>query len=318
VPATAKQSIAMRLFRSLAELPDKLRGGAVSIGNFDGVHRGHARLVERLLSRAKEIGGPPVVFTFDPHPVWILRPDRAPPPLTWPERKAELLAQLGIEAVLAYPTDEPLLSLCAADFFQQIVAEGLAARAVVEGPNFHFGKDREGDPELLRKFCKEHAIMCEIVPPLTVRDEIISSSRIRGLIAAGDIDAANALLTRPYRIRGLVTHGAGRGAKIGFPTANISGVDTLLPGYGVYAARARSGKLDLPAAVNVGPNPTFGEDAFKVEAHLIGFAGNLYGSPLTLDFLARLRDIRPFGSVDELKRQLAVDVARAFEGGSRK
>jgi riboflavin kinase/FMN adenylyltransferase len=285
----------------------------VAIGNFDGVHRGHARLIERLCRHAHRTGGPAVVFTFDPHPVVLLRPDDAPHPLTWTERKAQLLGELGVDVMLAYPTDLDLLQLSAWDFFERIVIRQLNACAIVEGPNFRFGHHREGDTAVLADFCKRAQVDLEIVQPLVDGDEYISSSRVRGWIRSGDIDAATRALTQPYRVRGLVTHGARRGGGLGFPTANVDGIDTLMPGLGVYAGRAVTSDGVWPAAIHIGPNPTFGEQAVKFETHLIGFRGNLYGQPLEVDFLARLRDIHPFGSVEELKRQLAADVASARE-----
>jgi riboflavin kinase/FMN adenylyltransferase len=301
----------VRLIRSLDHLPDDLRHGAVSIGNFDGVHRGHAKLAERLLVRAREVGGPSIVFTFDPHPVRLLRPKAAPPPLTWTDRKAQLLDELGVTAIIAYPTDEALLALSPDAFFQRIVREKLAARAMVEGPNFFFGHDRQGTIDTLARLCSDANISVEIVPPVRVGIEFISSSRIREAISAGDVDLARQFLTRPYRIRGMVTHGVGRGGKLGFPTANLEAIDTLLPAQGVYAARAFAPSGNWPTAVNIGPNPTFGEQAFKVEAHLIGFDGSLYGQPLEIDFLSRLRSIQPFASVEALKAQLNRDIAAA-------
>lgn len=301
----------MRLLRSTEQLPTDLRHGAVTIGNFDGVHRGHAKLVERLLAKARDVGGPAIVFTFDPHPVRLLRPEAAPPPLTWTDRKAQLLDELGVTAVIAYSTDQALLQLSPEAFFQRIVRAQLAARGMVEGPNFFFGKGRAGTIDTLRTLCGTANVSLEIVPPVEVASEIVSSSRVRRAISAGDVDLARQLLTRPYRVRGMITHGAGRGAKIGFPTANLEAIDTLLPAQGVYAARAITPGDNWPAAVNIGPNPTFGENALKVEAHLIGFAGSLYGQPLELEFLSRLRNIRPFESVEALKAQLGHDVAAA-------
>ena len=301
----------MRLLRSLDKLPKDLLRGAVTIGNFDGVHRGHARIVERLIGKAREVGGPAVVFTFDPHPVRLLRPEAAPPPLTWTDRKAQLLDELGVTAVIAYPTDEALLALSPQEFFDKIVRDRLDARAMVEGPNFFFGRGRAGNIDVLGQLCGAAGVSLDVVQPLTIGGEYVSSSRVRAAVAAGDVDLARQLLTRPYRIRGMVTHGAGRGAKLGFPTANVSAIDTLLPGEGVYAARAIFSGGTWPAAVNIGPNPTFGEQTLKVEAHLIGFAGSLYGQPLEIDFLARLRGTQPFASVDQLKQQLACDVSAA-------
>ncbi|MDZ4781200.1 MAG: bifunctional riboflavin kinase/FAD synthetase [Planctomycetia bacterium] len=301
----------MQLLRSLDNLPPDCRGGAVAIGNFDGVHRGHARIVERLLANAREVGGPAVVFTFDPHPAMVLRPEAAPQPLTWIDRKAELLAALGVDGMIAFPTDEALLALEAEEFFDRIVLQKLQAKALVEGPNFAFGRGRRGTIELLRDLSRKAAVKLEVVEPIWDGDEIVSSSRVRRLVAAGDVAEAGRLLTAPYRIRGLVTHGAGRGAKIGFPTANLAGVDTLLPAQGVYAGRAERDGRRVGAAINVGPNPTFGEQAAKIEVHLLNYSGSLYGQTLEVDFLARLRDIRPFADVSALTAQLAEDVADA-------
>ncbi len=301
----------MQLLRSLEKLPSACRGGAVAIGNFDGVHLGHARIVERLLANAREVGGPAVVFTFDPHPAMVLRPDAAPQPLTWIDRKAELLAALGVDAMIAYPTDEALLALTAEEFFERIVLEQLAARAMVEGPNFAFGRGRRGTIELLRTLTSGAQIRLDVVAPIWDAGEIVSSSRVRKLVASGNVEEAGRLLTAPYRIRGLVSHGAGRGAKIGFPTANLAGVDTLLPAQGVYAGTVERDQRRIAAAINVGPNPTFGEQAVKIEVHLADYSGSLYGQTLEVDFLVRLRDIRPFANVAALKTQLADDVAAA-------
>ena len=303
----------MNLIREWDALPQNARGGAVSIGNFDGVHLGHARIVERLVQQARRVGGPAVVFTFDPHPVRILRPDAAPPPLTWIDRKAELLAALGVDHVVAYPTDEQLLRKTAREFFDSIVCEGLRAKALVEGPNFYFGHDRLGTIDVLRGFCEEASLQLEIVEPLVLGGEFVSSSRVRRLLAEGRVEEAARMLTQPYRIRGMVTHGAGRGAKIGFPTANLAAVDTLIPGVGVYAGRAYANGTTAAAAINIGANPTFGEQQLKLEVHLIDAHQSLYGQPLEVDFLARLRDIQPFPSVDALKAQLVRDVAAAKE-----
>ncbi len=301
----------MKLIRDLADLPHSVRRGAVAIGNFDGVHRGHARIVERLIARAREVNGAAVVFTFDPHPALLLRPEQAPPPLTWTDRKAELLAELGVDTTIAYPTDEALLQLLPADFFQRIVLETLDAKAMVEGPNFYFGRERAGNIAVLKQLCGAANIPLEVVEPLELEGSHVSSSRVRKLVAAGQIDEANRLLTQPYRIRGMVRHGAARGAKIGFPTANVDAVDTLLPAPAVYAGRCAVSGRNWPAAINVGPNPTFGEQALKVEVHLIGFHDSLYGQPLEVDFLARLRDIERFADIELLKTQLRKDVTAA-------
>ncbi len=303
----------MRLLRHLDQITTELQQGAVAIGNFDGVHRGHRRLVQRLIEHARKVGGPAVVFTFDPHPARLLRPAEAPPPLTWSERKASLLTELGVDAMIAYPTDQHLLSLSSREFFDTVVLGQLNARAMVEGPNFRFGRGREGDVHQLTSFCREAGIDLEVVPPLLLDAHYISSSRVREAVRQGDVDAARQMLTHPYRIRGLVTHGARRGATLGFPTANVEGIDTLLPSTGVYAGRAWTNDVRWPAAIHIGPNLTFNEQTLKVEVHLIGYQNSLYGEPLEVDFLARLRDIRPFASVEELKEQLQQDVRSASQ-----
>ena len=303
----------MKLVHALDDLPESFRGGAVSIGNFDGVHHGHARIIKQLVSRAREAGGPAIVFTFDPHPVRLLRPELAPPPLTWTKRKAELLGRLGVDGIVAYPTDKEILSRTPAEFFDSVIVQQLNAQAVVEGPNFYFGRGRAGNTETLAQFCDAHSMQMDVVKPLQHGDDLVSSSRIRAAIAAGDIDAACELLTQPYRIRGMVTHGAARGAKIGFPTANLDAIDTLIPGHGVYAGRAVYQGHAFAAAINLGPNPTFSEGDSKVEVHLLDFSDNIYGEPLEVDFLARLRDIQPFPGVESLVAQLNKDVARARE-----
>jgi riboflavin kinase / FMN adenylyltransferase len=253
-----------------------------------------------------------VVFTFDPHPVRILRPTEAPPPLTWTDRKAELLDALGVDAVIAYPTDEELLRLAPKDFFQKIVRDDLDARAMIEGPNFHFGRARSGTIDVLARLASEAGIGLDVVEPLEVGGEYVSSSRIRRLLVEGRVDEARGLLTEPYRIRGMVVHGAGRGAKLGFGTANLNAIDTLMPGPGVYAGRGFVNNAYWPAAINVGPSPTFGEQALKVEVHLVGWDDTpLYGQPLEVDFLGRLRNIQRFAGAEELTVQLHKDIAAA-------
>ena len=234
----------------------------------------------------------------------LLRPDQAPPPLTWTDRKAQLLADLGVDALVAYPTSQSLLQLTPAEFFQSIVRQRLRAQAMIEGPNFFFGHDRAGNIETLARLCEQHAIRLEIVQPFVTDGQLISSSRVRTAITEGDVDSARQMLTQPYRLRGMVTHGAARGAQIGFPTANLDAIDTLIPGFGVYAGRAYTNGERYAAAIHIGPNPTFAENVPKVEVHLLNYAGQMYGQPLEVDFLSRLRDIQPFPDVAALTAQL--------------
>jgi riboflavin kinase/FMN adenylyltransferase len=296
------------------ELPRSCRGGALTVGNFDGVHRGHAALLAELARQARAQSGPAVVLTFDPHPLALLRPDLPVLLLTTPAQRVPLLEAQGADVVLTVRTTPELLGLSAVEFFERVVRRGLDARAVVEGPNFRFGHDRAGDLDLLRRLCGEADLRLAVVPPVVADGGEVSSSRIRADLAAGDVRRAAGLLGRPYRISGVVGTGQRRGATIGFPTANLEKVQTVIPGDGVYAVRAHdpSGRA-WPAAANVGPNPTFAEEQRKVEVHLIGFSGDLYGRSLAVDFLDRLRDTRKFAGKTELVEQLHQDVSRAAQ-----
>ena len=299
----------VKLIRDLDTLPDSLRGGAVAIGNFDGVHLGHVEIVEKLVAKATQIGGAAVVFTFDPHPAAILRPGRVPPPLTSTTRKAQLLGQLGTDATIAYPTNEAFLKLAPREFFAEVVLGRLGARALVEGYNFSFGRNRGGHIDALADFCHDAGVSLDVVAPVLMDGQAISSSRIRQLLTDGMVEEARRMLTHPYRIRGIVIHGAGRGRQLGFPTANLDRVDSMLPGVGIYAGLTEADGRTWPAAISVGPNPTFGEGALKIEVHLVDYHGSLYDRYLEVDFLAWLRDIQRFATVDELVRQMDRDIA---------
>ncbi len=296
------------LYRHLNELPERFRGGVLSIGNFDGVHLGHARIVARLLEMARSLDRPSVILTFDPHPARILRPQQAPAPLSWTEHKTELLSALGVDAVVAYPTDRAFLQLTARQFFDAIIVEQLRAKGMVEGRSFFFGHDRVGTIERLGEFCRESGIRLEVVESAEVDGQTVSSSRIRALISAGKVADAARLLTRPYRIRGTVVHGVGRGNQLGYPTANIGQIETMLPGDGIYAGRAWIDSVAYSTAMSVGGNPTFDESELKVEAFLLDYEGDLYDCPIEIDFLARLRDIERYVSVERLVAQIALDV----------
>lgn len=324
---------------SIERFPLAGRNCAVTIGNFDGVHRGHRKLIELLQAEAHRIDGPSVVITFDPPPAKILRPENCPPALTWMQRRAMILMELGVDYVLALPTNRALLGLTATEFFNKILLGAIGAKAIVEGPNFRFGKNREGDIEMLRSLCAESDLNFVGLSPQSDDDSenMISSTRIRDLVTAGDIANANRLLVEPYRLVGTVVHGAHRGRTLGFPTANLDAIPVLTPRHGVYAGRV-AGISDVnnidhpnaglssdanasyqtalravgcPVAINVGPNPTFGESSDKVEVHVLGFEGDLYGLSLEIELLSKLRDVQRFGSKDELLAQLALDCEAA-------
>ncbi len=299
----------LQLIHSLNDFPNELRGGAVAIGNFDGVHRGHFHLVRELVAQAQRLATSAIVFTFDPPPMAVLFPQRTiSAPLTSMDRRAALLHKLGVDLVLAYPTDIALLRLTAEEFFQQVLLDKLGARAIVEGPNFRFGHDRLGDIAMLGRLCSGSGISLAIVPSKNDETGMISSTRVRDLINSGNISQANSLLTQPYQIVGGVGHGAARGRTIGTPTANLTNIEVLVPPHGVYAGCVPVGDSLCAAAVHIGPNPTFGETSVKVEVHLIGWTGELYNARLECTFLDRLRDVRKFDSSGELQAQIALDL----------
>jgi len=281
------------------------------VGNFDGVHLGHARIIARLVELAREVSGPAIAFTFDPHPASLLSAQPPRPLLCRPERKAELLGKLGVDAVVICPTGRDLLSLSPEEFFGRILCDRLAVRGIVEGPDFRFGRARAGDMAALERLGRAAGVRVETVAPLQQAGRPISSSRVRSLLTAGQVEDARRLLTEPYRIRGRVVRGAGRGRHLGFPTANLVGIETLLPAEGIYAGRAWVAGNPWPAALSLGPNPTFDEAALKVEVHLIGFNGDLYDQMVEVDFLARLREIERFDSVEQLLVEMGRDVASA-------
>lgn len=300
----------MGLITSLAD-PRLPRGALVSIGNFDGVHAGHAILLGRLVERARAADRACLVLTFEPHPLTILRPGAIPPRLTTPERKAELMARLGVDDVLAYPTSPELLSMSPQEFFDEVLVKQLDIAGLVEGPNFLFGAGRRGDVALLQQLCASRGMACHVVDPVQVDGEWISSSSVRRALSEGNVETANRLLGRPYRLAGRVVSGARRGRTIGFPTANLAEIETVIPKDGVYGGVSTVDGVLYPVAMNIGANPTFGEADTKVELHLVGYAGDLYGSVLEVDFLGRLRDTQSFSSLDALKSQLERDVIAA-------
>jgi riboflavin kinase/FMN adenylyltransferase len=291
--------------------PEDCRGGAVTIGNFDGVHLGHRALVAAAKRHAAMVNGPAVVVNFDPPPQAVLNPDPTKQPLTTVEQRARLLLDAGADRVVTIRTDAGLLALSPEAFFEDVLHRQLNAMAIIEGADFRFGRKRAGDVDLLKRLCEANAMAFEIVKPVFVDGEVVSSSRIRQALVNGDVGKATTLLGRPYAITGTVVTGAKRGRTISFPTANLENVETIVPGVGVYAMRVNVNGQAWPAAANVGPNPTFGEDRRKIELHLIGFTGDLYGMQLSAEFVGRIRETRPFAGVEALKEQLKDDVITA-------
>jgi len=289
--------------------PAECRNGIIAIGNFDGVHRGHAALVKL----ARSLGSPVVILSFDPHPLQLLAPEKFLPPLMTPEARAVALLEVGADAVVFLRTDREMLSLAPREFFQRILIEQFGARGIVEGFNFRFGKDRTGTIDLLHELSNLAGIPIRVVEPFELGGSVVSSSKVRDALTSGDVRLAQRLMARSYELVGRVIEGARRGRTIGFPTANLGGVKTLIPAEGVYAVRAFVNDQEWPGAANIGSNPTFGEHARKIEIYLIGFTGDLYGTELRVEFIERLRETRKFNGPDELIKQMKNDVARAAE-----
>lgn len=285
----------------------------LSIGNFDGVHTGHQTILKSLVTQARALSIPAVVMTFEPHPMALLKPEFLPPRLTTAEQKAKLLGKFGVDKLIQYPTDRALLQLTPREFFDRIIVSQLNTIGMVEGPNFFFGKNRSGNVQILEQFCIEAGRTLTVIPLAERDSEQVSSSQIRLALSQGQVERAESMLGRRYSISGIVSPGAQRGRTIGFPTANLEQVETLTPADGVYATWAKTASGEFPAALNIGPNPTFSEVKSKVEAHLLGYSGELYGQILELEFITRLRNLRPFGTIQELQAQISQDVTQVSE-----
>ncbi len=285
------------------------RHGVITIGNFDGVHKGHAALLREVRHLADQLGGPAVAVILDPHPASILRPEAAPQRLSWIERRAEKMQPLGIDCLVVCETTPQFLQMTADQFFHSLVIQTLAAKAIVEGPNFYFGRDRGGNVDRLQTLCEEESLRLRIVDANEIDGQMISSTRIRTLLQKGRVTEASELLDGPHRIRGIVVEGDGRGRTIGFPTANLDQIDVVVPAVGVYGGLSMVGGQTYRAAIHIGPNPTFDQDgSVKVEIHVLDFHGDLYGQPMLVDVHFRVRDIARFESADALKAQLKKDV----------
>ena len=287
------------------ELPPAARGGAVSVGNFDGVHLGHRVLLDRLRAVADRLSAPAIAVSFEPHPRAVLQPGEGPKPLTRPERRLQLLRDAGVDHAVLLDTTERLLALSGREFFERVLVDTLRLRGIVEGVDFRFGRDRGGTMDLLRRWGSD--LVVEDVSLDPAGGSVVSSSRIRRLIDQGRVAQAAVLLGRPHRITGTVVHGAHRGTGLGFPTANLDAVAELLPADGVYAVRADG----RDAVMHVGANPTFEQAARKVEVHLLDATGDLYGRTMAVALVERLRDVRSFSDADTLRTQIGRDINAA-------
>jgi riboflavin kinase/FMN adenylyltransferase len=283
----------------------------LALGNFDGLHRGHQKIVERVKRGAVEHGGTPMAMTFDPHPPRVVRPDKAPPLLMTKAQRLDALHRSGVACVAVVRFTRELSQWDPETFVRVVLVEWLRVSEVWVGANFLFGRDRTGTFSLLRTLGQRYGFRADKIDPVRYKDFVVSSTRIRRLVTEGRMDEAGALLGHGYYLDGRVVEGRRRGREIGFPTANLATDNELVPPYGVYATTATIDGVVHAGLTNIGTRPTFDEAGTAIETHLLDFSGDLYGRPIRLTFVQRLRDERRFPDVDALKAQIEADERRA-------
>jgi riboflavin kinase/FMN adenylyltransferase len=292
--------------------PPRWPNPVLALGNFDGLHRGHMKIIDRVRQRAGERGGTPSAMTFDPHPPRVLRPDKAPPLLMTRDQRIEALRRSGMQG-LAFVRFTRELSLWDPEtFVRTVLVEWLHVSEVWVGANFLFGHERAGTFSVLRTLGSRYGFRAEKIDPIRYKDFVVSSTRVRRLVSEGRVDEAAALLGHHYFLDGTVVRGAGRGRSIGVPTANLATPNDLVPPSGVYATLASVDGIVLPAVTNIGMRPTFGDvTAPVIETHVLDTDRDLYDRPLRLLFVQRLRDERQFPDVDALRAQIDADIRGA-------
>jgi riboflavin kinase / FMN adenylyltransferase len=302
----------MQVWHKLEDVPGSFGPTLLSVGNFDGVHRAHTRVLAHIVPRAREQRRKAVAVTFEPHPMRILRPDSGLKLLTPTSEKLRLLDATGLDAVLLLPFTRDLSLMTPKDFAHDILKKGLQAREVHEGYNFHFGNKAAGNVSLLAEFGREMGFEVKTYPELRLRGEAVSSTQIRKLLAEGQVSRARPLLGRPFSILSTPGRGRGYGSKYTVPTINLSRYEELVPKDGVYVTRTRIGEVCFDSVTNVGNRPTFGTESFAVETHLLNFhpIDLAPETEVEIHFLKRLRNEIKFPSVEALREQIGKDVAR--------
>ena len=295
--------------KDINELRDRIFASCATIGNFDGVHLGHQKLIARVRDRARILKISSVVITFDPHPLRVLVDKKTPPFITLTEQKLELISKLEVDYVLCIKFTKDLAALKPEEFVQKYLVNGLKLKELIIGYDYAFGKGRRGNFELLNKLGEKFGFAVEQLSPVMVDGAIVSSTRIRDMVQAGMVWEARKLLGRFYRVQGKVITGQKRGGPLlGFPTANICLKDELFPKTGVYAVWAEVLGQVYPGVANIGYNPTFGKDYLSVEAHILNFKQNIYGQDIRVHFVQRLRSEKKFSGLNELKKQIQADI----------
>ena len=291
--------------------PSWLVHPVLALGNFDGLHRGHLKIVERVKRGAAEQGGTPMAMTFDPHPPRVVRPEKAPPLLMTKAQRLEALHRAGIGCIAVVRFTHEMSQWDPETFVRTVLVEWLRVSKVWVGANFLFGHERTGNFSVLRTLGMRYGFRADKIDPVRYKDFVVSSTRIRRLVSEGRMDEAGALLGHHYYVDGAVAQGRRRGREIGFPTANIQTANELLPPHGVYATMLTIDGIVRASITNVGTRPTFGETDVSVETHVLGYSNDLYGKDVRLSFVQRLRDERRFPDVDALRAQIEADQRRA-------
>lgn len=303
----------MRIVRNPAELTTLPGKSVVTVGNFDGVHLAHRKLLRAVVEAARAGGAVPVALTFEPHPIKILAPDHAPKLLTPLERKTRLIEATGIERLVVLPFTRELARLAPVEFVREILVKSLRALSIHVGPNFRFGYRQSGDVESLREIARMEGFRLGVLPALKIRGEMVSSTRIRELLSLGRVNLAARLLGRPFSLFGPIVAGLGVGRKHTVPTLNLAPVEEQTPKIGVYVTRTRLGQTTHDSVTNVGHKPTFGGHRLTVETYLLNYSGEILESEMEIEFLFRLRDEMKFQNPAILKIQIQEDARRAVK-----
>jgi len=302
----------MAVISDLQQLKEPLINPVLTIGNFDGVHKGHLTLFDMVKERAKSIDGQSALMTFDPHPIKVMKPGNGPPLITLTQQKLELIEDANIDVIFCIPFTKQFASISASEFVQDILVDRIGVKEIVVGYDYTFGQGRKGDIGLLQEMGEASGFMVHVVEPVHVGNKLVSSTSIRKLVQDGNLSEAKELLGRDYRILGTVVRGKNRGGRLlGFPTANLELIDELVPKVGVYAVKVVVGDRTINGVTNIGYNPTFGKGPFSVETHILDFKEDLLGRRIQVKFVKRLRDERPFGSIRDLADQIGRDVLSA-------
>ncbi|HJX35153.1 MAG TPA: bifunctional riboflavin kinase/FAD synthetase [Desulfatiglandales bacterium] len=302
----------INIIDDIKEIKTPLINPVLTIGNFDGVHRGHLAIFDKVKQIAKAVNGQSVVITFDPHPVKVMKPENGLPLITSIRQKLKLISDAGIDVVFCISFNKQFSDISARDFVKEILVNRIGVREIVVGYDYTFGRGRQGDIKLLRDMGKEFGFNVQVIEPVHLDKTLVSSTYIGDLVLEGDLVEAKRLLGRDYQISGTVIKGTGRGTDLlGIPTANLRTLDELIPRKGVYAVIVDIADGSYYGVCNIGNNPTFGEKALSIETHLLGFNKDILGKEFTIKFLHRLRGEKKFDSKEGLADQIRKDITRS-------